>query len=62
MVQGAAVIQAQQVAAALSFVGIALYQGLERSVVRLRRSLRDQIEGRLHALNASSLLGMASMR
>lgn len=30
----------------LSFVGIALYQDLERSAVHLRRSLRNQIEGK----------------
>lgn len=46
----------------LSFVGIALYQSLERSAVQLRRSLRGQIEGQRHALNADSLLRMASMR
>jgi len=39
------VIQVRQMAAARSFVGIALYQGHERSAVRLGSSLCEQIEG-----------------
>ncbi|KGH19477.1 hypothetical protein P608_04300 [Comamonas thiooxydans] len=49
-------------AAVRSSIGIALYQGLERSAVHLRFSLRDQIEGQLHAPNTGSLLRTASMR